>query len=78
MKFSKASKMKRRDVAVRLSGQDVYTLHKAVREMFQRNSYSEKNIEFVWEMDFSDLSSLSKYKNKYRYLLNVIDDKCNK
>jgi len=27
----------------------------------------------MWEMDLADLSSPSKYNDKYKYLLNVID-----
>ena len=56
-----------------LSGQNTYTLHKPVRKIFPRNPYTVTNIEDVWEMDLADLSSLSKYNKKYKYLLNVID-----
>jgi len=31
------------------------------------------NIDDIWEMDLAELSSLSKYNDKYKYLLNVID-----
>jgi transposase InsO family protein len=41
--------------------------------MFPRNPYTVTNIDDVWEMDLADLSSLSKYNEKYKYLLNVID-----
>ena len=41
--------------------------------MFPRNPYTVTNIDGVWEMDVADLSSLSKYNNKYKYLFNVID-----
>ena len=56
-----------------LSGQNTYTLDKPVRKRFPRNPYTVTNIDDVWEMDLADLSSLSKYNEKYRYLLNVID-----
>jgi hypothetical protein len=56
-----------------LSGQNTYTLHKPVRKRFSRNPYTVTTIDDVWEMDLADLSSLSKYNEKYRYLLNVID-----
>ena len=56
-----------------MSGQDVYTLHKSVRKRFPRNPYTVTNIDDVWEMDLADLSSLSKYNDKNKYLLNVID-----
>ena len=48
-------------------------MHKPIRKRFPRNPYTVTNIDDVWEMDFADLSSLSKYNEKYRYLLNVID-----
>lgn len=72
-KLVKASKKGRRDVEEWLSGQDAYTLHKAVRKRFPRNPYTVTNIDDVWEMDLADLSNLSKYNSKYRYILNVID-----
>jgi len=56
-----------------LSGQNAHTLHNPVRKMFPRNPYTVTNIDDVWEMDLADLSSLSKYNEKYKYLLNVID-----
>ena len=72
-KLVKASKNKKSDVEEWLSGQDVYTLHKNVRKRFPRNPYTVTNIDDVWEMDLADLSSLSKYNGKNKYLLNVID-----
>jgi len=41
-----------------LSGQNTYALHKPVRNRFPRNPYTLTNIDDVWEMDLSDLSSL--------------------
>jgi hypothetical protein len=69
----KGGKTKKRDVEESLSGQNRYTLHKPVRKRFSRNPYTVTNIDDVWEMDLADLSSLSKYNNKHKYLLNVID-----
>jgi hypothetical protein len=51
----------------------VHPAHKPVRKRFPRNPYTVTNIDDVWEMDLADLSSLSKYNEKYSYLLNVID-----
>jgi hypothetical protein len=31
------------------------------------------NIDDVWEIELADLSSLSKYNDKHKYLLNIID-----
>ena len=43
------------------------------KKKFPRNPYTATIIDDVWEMDLPDLSSLSKYNDKYKYLLNVID-----
>ena len=72
-KLVKASKSKKRDVEEWLSGQNTYTLHKPVRKRFPRNPYTVTNIDDVWEMDLADLSSLSKYNDRHKYLLNFID-----
>ena len=72
-KLGKASKTKKRDVKEWLSGQNTYTLHKPVCKSFPHNPYTVINIDDVWEMNLADLSSLSKYNEKYKYLLNVID-----
>jgi len=72
-KLVKASKHKKRYVEEWLAGQNMYTLHKPVRKRFPRNPYTVTNIDDLWEMDLADLSSLSKYNDKYKYLLNVID-----
>lgn len=72
-KLVKASKNKKRDVEEWLSGQNTYTLHRPVRKRFPRNPYTVTNIDDVWEMDLADLSSLSKYNDRNKYLLNVID-----
>ena len=50
-----------------------YTLHKPVRKRFPPNPYTVPNIDDIWEMDLADLSSLSRYNDIYKYLLNVID-----
>jgi hypothetical protein len=42
--------------------------------MFPRNPYSVTNIDDVREMVLADLSSLSIYNYKYKYLLNVVDN----
>jgi hypothetical protein len=72
-KFVKAGKNNKRNVKEWLCGQDMYTLHKPVRKRFRKNRYTVTNIDDAWEMDLADLSSLSKYDDKYKYLLNVID-----
>jgi len=56
-----------------LETQDAYTLHRPLRKRFPRNPYTVNNINDVWEIDIFDLSSLKKFNNNYRYLLQVID-----
>ena len=68
-----ASNSKKRDVEDWLSGPKTYTLHKPVRKIFPRNPYTVTNIDDVWEMDLADLSFLSKYNDRHKYLLNGID-----
>ena len=69
----KAGKNNKRGVKEWLAGQNIYNLHKPVRKRFPRNSYTVTNIDDIWEMVIADLSSLSKYNDKFKYLLNVID-----
>jgi transposase InsO family protein len=56
-----------------LETQDSYTLHRPVRKRFPRNPYTVTNIGDVWEADIMDLSSLKKYNDNYKYVLQVID-----
>jgi len=56
-----------------LSAQNTYTLHKPVRKRFPRNPYTVTNIDDVWIIDLANLSSLTKYNDRHKYLLNVID-----
>ena len=72
-KLANASKTNKGIVNEWLSGQNTYTLHKPVRKRFPHNPYTVTNIDDVREMDLADLSSLSKFNEKYRYLFNVID-----
>ena len=72
-KLVKASNSKKKDVQDWLASQNAYTLHKPVRKRFPRNPYTVTNIDDVWEADVSDLNSLSKYNNNYKYLFCVID-----
>ena len=53
--------------------QDPFTLHRRSRKRFQRNPYTVTNIMEVWEADLMDMRTLSKYNDKYTYLLSVID-----
>jgi hypothetical protein len=48
-------------------------LDKPVRKRFPINPFTVTNIDDAREMDLADLSPLSKYSDKYKYLLNVIE-----
>jgi len=72
-KLGKGGKNNKRNVEEWLFGQDTCTLYKAVRKRFLRTPYTVTNIDDIWEMDLADLSCLSKYNDKYKLLLNVID-----
>jgi len=72
-KVVKAGKSNKRNVELWFSGQNTYTRHKHIRERFPRNPYTVTNIDNVWEIELAYLSSLLRYKDKYKYLLNVVD-----
>jgi transposase InsO family protein len=63
----------KRDVEEWFSCQDTYILHKPVRKRFPRNPYTVTDFDDIWEIGIAVLSSISKYNDKYKYLLNVID-----
>jgi len=71
--LAKASKNKKQDVEEWLASQNTYTLHKPARKRSPLNPYIVTNIDDVWKMDLADLCSPSKYNDKYKYILNVID-----
>jgi transposase InsO family protein len=68
-----AAKSNNTNVEEWLQGQDTYALHKPVRKRFPRKPYTVTNIDDVWEMDLAEFSSLSKYNDKCKYLLNIIN-----
>ena len=73
-KLAAATKSKsKHDIMSWLLKQDSYTLHRPVRKRFPRNPYTITNVMYIWEYDVMDMQSLSKYKDKYKYLLSGID-----
>ena len=62
----KASKAKKIDLEECFSGQNTYTLHKPVSKMFPRNPYTVININDILEVDRAELSSFSKYNDKFK------------
>jgi len=52
---------------------DTYTLRKPVRLTYRRRRTSTVGIDDLWQADLADLSSLSKFIDKNKYLLTCID-----
>ena len=50
-----------------------YTLHKPIRKKFLRRKTVVAGIDTQWHADLADLSKLSKFNDKHRYLLCIID-----
>jgi len=63
----------RKAVVDYLAGQDVYTLNKPTRIRFPRRRTYSKGIANLLQIDLADLSNLSTYNDRNRYLLNCID-----
>jgi hypothetical protein len=74
-KHAKASPrgMKTADMQKWLLQQDGYTVHRAVRKRFPRSPYNVTNIMDLWECDHLDVQNFSKFNDKYKYLLSVIE-----
>ena len=70
-KFQK--KIKLDDVKRWLRKQQTYTLHKPIRRKFYRRKTVATGIDYQWQADLADMSSTSKFNDKYRFLLCIID-----
>ena len=68
-----SKKVKLQDVRDWLRKQQTYTLHKPIRKKFLRRKTVVAGIDTQWQADLADLSKLSKFNDKYRYLLCIID-----
>ena len=66
-------RIKTKDLKNWLSDKDAYTLHKPVRLKFRRRKTFALGIDDLWQADLADVSSLSKYNDKNKYLLTCID-----
>ena len=66
-------KIKHRNVATWLSKQLTYTIHKPVRYHFETNRVFAEGIDYQWQADLTDLRSLQKYNDGFRYLLTCVD-----
>lgn len=72
-KLAKATGVPLKKVKVWLAGQRTYTLHKPLKKKYKRSPTLVAGIDHQWQADLSDLSSLAKKNDGYRYLLCVID-----
>ena len=63
----------RKEVEHWLQQQDTFTLHRNRRVRYPRTRYNVNNLDDLWEMDLVDLQSLSKFNDRYKYLLTIID-----
>ena len=56
-----------------LRKQQTYTLHKPIRRKCGRRKTIAAGIDYQWQADLADMSSTSKFNDKYRFLLCIID-----
>ena len=56
-----------------LSSQEAYTMHKPLRWKFARRKTYSKGPNDLFQADLVDLTNISRYNDKHRYLLTVID-----
>ena len=76
--LNKAAKKKQKrikldDVRKWLRKQNTYTLHKPIRRKFRRRQTVVGGIDYQRQGDLTDVSSMSKYNDGYRYLFCLID-----
>lgn len=66
-------RFKTSDIKTWLKNKDAYTLHKPARLTFRRRRTFTVGIDDLWQADLADVSALSKYNDKNKYLLTCID-----
>ena len=66
-------KYSRSEIKKWAESQDTISLHKPSRINFKQNTIFVYHIDQQWEIDLSDVSSLRKENNNYRYLCCIID-----
>ena len=59
---------KTKDMKTLFQNKDTYTLRKPVRLTYRRRRTSTVGIDDLWQADLADLSSLSKFNDKNKYL----------
>ena len=68
-----SKKVKLQDIRDWLRKQQTYTLHKPIHKKCLRRKTVVAGIDTQWQADLADLSKLSKFNDKHRYLLCIID-----
>ena len=63
----------KKDVDLWFENQLTPTLHKPVRYRFKRNKTFVKGVGEQFQSDLSDMSNISKFNDKYTFLLTCID-----
>lgn len=66
-------KPKTKELKQWLQKEDSYTLHKPVRWRFRRRRTYAAHIDYLWQIDLSDMSKLSRSNDGNKYILFVID-----
>ena len=56
-----------------LAGQETYSMHKPVRRKFPRRKTFSKGINDLFQADIVDVSNVSNYNDRKRYILTCID-----
>ena len=57
------------DVEEFLAEQDAYTLHKPVRNRFERRKILSRGLDNIWQIDLMDMSKIAKENKGNRYIL---------
>jgi hypothetical protein len=63
----------KKEVREWLQSQDTYTLHKPIRRRFPRRRVVVYGKDHQWQADLVDVSKISSYNKRFKYLLTCID-----
>ena len=72
-RLRKAASHKTSKIQEWLSGQRVYTLHRAVRKRYNTRRYKVAGPHQLWQADLVEMIPYANENDEYRYLLTVID-----
>ena len=71
--LKRATKVSRQKVQEWLSGEETYTLHKPIRQKFQRRKIVVSGTDKQWQADLVDVRNIKKQNDGFTFLLTVID-----